>query len=105
VSVDLDIRKCVHLRFRTDVHAGLKMACESLELSMQVVLEELASKVVEGDPYIMEILSGVSSRKFENKLKYKPKIIIHSDVDSLYDYFDTIDKNQKDEDDVNEKNT
>lgn len=100
MSVDLDIRKCVHLRFRTDVHAKLKMACESLKLSMQSVLEELASKVAEGDPHIMEILGGISEKKFENKLKYKPKIIINSDVDSLYDYFDTIDKTQKEEDDT-----
>lgn len=96
MSIDLDIRKCIHLRFRTDVHADLKMACERLNLSMQVALEELATKIAEGDPYIIEILKGIQLKKFTRKLKYEPKIVIHNDVDSLYDYFDAVDQEQKD---------
>ena len=99
MSIDFDIRKCIHLRFRTDVHAAFKMECERRNLSMQAVLEEFANKFAEGDAQLNDIVNQIPLKRYNAKLQYNPKFVLRNDVESLYDYFDSIEDSSQESND------
>lgn len=82
--MDLDVKKTLHIKLLTDTHAGLKVQSAKLKLSMQSILEELSIKVVEGDPYINNILKEASRRKREKQVQQ----LADSDADSLLNYIE-----------------
>ena len=82
--MDLDVRKTIHIKLLTDTHAGLKVQSALMKLSMQAILEELALKVVECDPYFMDILKEASRRKRTKQVQE----LASTDADTLLNYLE-----------------
>ena len=84
--MDLDLRKTLHLKLLTDTHAGLKIQSIRYKLSMQAVLEELAIRVVQEDPYIIGILKELVRSKRAKEVK----ALASTDADSILDHLEDL---------------
>ena len=84
--MDLDLRKTLHIKLLTDTHAGLKIQAIRHKLSMQAVLEELAIRVVQEDPYFIDVLKELARSKREKEVKS----LASTDADSLLDHLEEL---------------
>lgn len=85
----LQSRKCLHVRFRKEVHAAFRTKLFEYGLSMQEVLEEFARLVASEDPKLLKAIDDYARRKVQEKIDMlKPKsrqTVSELDKDTLYD--------------------
>jgi adenylate kinase len=74
-------RKEIHVKLLVDTHAALKVQSCMLKLSMQAIIDELATMVVEEDPYVIRRLKELARRKREREAAALSK----TDADTLLD--------------------
>jgi len=56
-------KKSVHINLLVDTHAEFRVFCFKNGLSMQEVVEELVSKLVEGDPPLIRAVNKIKAKK------------------------------------------
>ena len=61
--VDFETRKSVHINLTRETHAALRMVTFKHHLSMQEIFEEMARQVVDGQPYMLNLLDVLANRK------------------------------------------
>jgi hypothetical protein len=62
-------------------------------------LEEFANKFAEGDAHLNDIVNQIPLKRYNAKLQYNPKFVLRNDVESLYDYFDSIEDSSQESND------
>ena len=77
---DLETKKSLHVNLTRETHAALRIVSFQYHLSMQEIFEELACQIVEGQPYMIEVLNEMSDRK---KRKASKKMS-RTDAESLF---------------------
>ena len=61
--VDFETRKSLHINLTRETHAALRMVSFKHHLSMQEIFEEMARQVIEGQPYMMNLLEILAEKK------------------------------------------
>ena len=61
--VDFETRKSVHINLTRETHAALRMMTFKHHLSMQEIFEETARQIIEGQPYMMNLLETLAESK------------------------------------------
>jgi len=79
--IDFDLRKCIHIKLMTETHAGLRVELLQRKLSMQEVFEEVAQRIVAGDPTLAKILDQTYEKKKTRAIRQLSK----TDADTLLD--------------------
>ena len=80
------LRKSVHINLTTGTHKELRMRLLDLGLSMQEVFDQLATRIVEGDEYLNNILEEIKY----NKLNKTPtRKVNKADLDSIFEAIKT----------------
>lgn len=74
------VRRTMHIKLLVDTHTNLKVMCARLNITMQSLIEELATLAADGDPYINSKLEELSVRKRERDLS----ALYNSDADTLF---------------------
>ena len=88
---ELELRRGLHIKLLLETHVGLKLQSCKLKLSMQSIMDELASMVVEEDPHIMRRLKDLSLRRREREVR----ALNASDTDSLLDHIENLGRRRK----------
>ena len=78
--VDFETRKSLHINLTRETHASLRMICFKNKLSMQEVIEELAIQVIEEEPYMLNMLHDLSTKKRKRAVNK----IAKSDAESIF---------------------
>jgi len=78
--VDFETRKSLHINLTRETHAALRMACFQNKLSMQEVIEELAIRVIEEEPYMLNLLHELANKKRKKAISK----IAKSDAESIF---------------------
>lgn len=78
--VDFETRKSLHINLTRETHAALRITCFQNKLSMQEVIEELAIRVIEEDPYMLDMLHSLANKKRKNAISK----IAKSDAESIF---------------------
>lgn len=84
LEMDLDIRKGIHVKLLSETHTGLKLQACRLKLSMQAILDEMASLVAMGDPYVIGVLEDLARRKRDRQARE----LSVADAESLLDHLE-----------------
>lgn len=77
---DFETKKSLHINLTRETHASLRMICFKNRLSMQEVFEELARQIIEEQPYMLDVMVDLSSRK----RKKVSKKMSHTDAESIF---------------------
>jgi mevalonate kinase len=80
-DLQFDNRKDVHITLLRDTHAALRIMLFKYKVSMREVFEEMAMRIVNEDPDMLQILDEI----YENKKQKKIKKLSESDAKSLYE--------------------
>ena len=78
--VDFETRKSLHINLTRETHAALRMTCFQNKLSMQEVIEELAIRVIEEEPYMLNVLHSLANKKRKDAISKMAK----SDAESIF---------------------
>lgn len=78
--VDFETRKSLHINLTRETHAALRMVCFQNKLSMQEVIEELAIRVIEEEPYMLNLLHELANKKRKKAISK----IAKSDAESIF---------------------
>ena len=78
--VDFETRKSLNINLTLETHAALRMTCFQNKLSMQEVIEELAIRVIEEDPYMLDMLHSLANKKRKDAINK----IAKSDAESIF---------------------
>ena len=78
--MNFDNRKSLHINLNTETHTALKICAFKHKLSMQEIFEELATQVIENEPYMLDLLDMLSKRK---RMGVGPKIS-STDTESIF---------------------
>lgn len=79
---DYSLRKTVHIKMFTEVHAALKVKAAEMKLSIQEIMNEMATRIGEGDHRVMAILKEY---KRDKRTKQTDSLIGKADTKELYD--------------------
>lgn len=79
--IDYQTRRSIHIRLVKSTHGGFKAELARRDLSMQEVVNKLASLICEKDQYMMEILDTIEMEKREKAIKK----VLASDAKSMYE--------------------
>ena len=74
-------RKCIHVKLLQDTHSNLRIELFKRRLSIQEVFEELAQRLIAGDPVVTDILDELMENKRTKKLRH----FFKADADSIFD--------------------
>jgi Tfp pilus assembly ATPase PilU len=77
---DFESKKTIHFNITRESHSRLRIECFQKRVSMQEVFEEVAQRIAEQTPDMMNLLDAVSERKREKTIKK----LSESDAESLY---------------------
>ena len=77
---DFEIRKSVHTNLTRDTHAVFRGALFKKQLSMQEVFEECAIRIVENEPYFLNLLQELQDRKRQKRIRKFTK----TDAESIF---------------------
>jgi len=77
---DFETKKSLHINLTSDTHAALKICAFKHKLSMQEIFEELACRVVSGDPYMEKLISTLEVKK----RKRATEKLIDTDAESIF---------------------
>ena len=77
---DFESKKTIHFNITRKSHSRLRIECFQKRVSMQEVFEEVAQRIAEQTPDMMNLLDAVSERKREKTIKK----LSESDAESLY---------------------
>ena len=77
---DFETKKSLHINLTRETHGSLRMICFQNRLSMQEVFEELATQIIEEQPYMLDMMVELSSRKRKKALKK----MSHTDAESIF---------------------
>ena len=80
--IDFETRKSLHINLTRETHASLRMICFKHKLSMQEVIEELAIQVIEEQPYMLDMLHGLSNKKRTNAINSAK--LAKTDAESIF---------------------
>jgi hypothetical protein len=78
--VDFETRKSLHINLTRETHAALRMTCFQAKLSMQEVIEELAIRMIEEEPYMLNLLHDLANKKRKKAISK----IAKSDAESIF---------------------
>ena len=84
---NFEIRKSLHISMTKDTHAALRTQLFGWQLSMQEVFENLAIKIVEGDPYMQRFLGSCQELKRKKQLSK----FTATDAESIYEVIANLD--------------
>jgi len=77
---DFESKKTIHFNITRESHSRLRIECFQKRVSMQEVFEEVAQRIAEQTPDMMNLLDAVSERKRNKTIKK----LSESDAESLY---------------------
>lgn len=66
---DFETKKSLHINLTRETHGALRMICFKNRLSMQEVFEELSRQIIEEQPYMLDMISELSTRKRKKAVK------------------------------------
>jgi len=78
--MNFDNRKSLHINLNIETHTALKICAFKYKLSMQEIFEELATQMIESEPYMLDLLNVLSKRK---RMGIGPKIS-STDTESIF---------------------
>lgn len=95
--IDLAIRREVRVKLLADVHAELKILAYKKHVKISNIVEELITRLVEGDPYLQQLIDDLSTRIRQAKIRALTTI----EADTLFDSIEDISTlSEKDDNDV-----
>lgn len=77
---DFETRKSLHINLTRETHAALRMICFRNRLSMQEVFEELSRQIIEEQPYMLDMMVELSSKKRKKSVQK----MSHTDAESIF---------------------
>lgn len=69
ISDDFAIRKCVHLKIKTDHWAPFRSELFRRRLSIQETFDEFAALISQGDPNLLKILDKIVYKKNKERME------------------------------------
>jgi hypothetical protein len=77
---DFETRKSLHINLTRETHAALRMICFRSRLSMQEVFEELSRQIIEEQPYMLDMMVELSSKKRKKSVQKMSR----TDAESIF---------------------
>lgn len=87
-AYDSTIRKSMHIAMPSAVHQQLKALTAAKGLSMQELLEELATRAAEEEAYMIKLIEEMSNAKRTGR---KLKRLVLSERENIYDILEAHD--------------
>ena len=77
-------KKSVHINLLVDTHAEFRVFCFKNGLSMQEVVEELVSKLVQGDSSMVRMVDKLKAKRNNPEINK----VFSTDIESIYAEFE-----------------
>lgn len=104
ISGDLfERKKSVHIKLSKEAHFAIRVESFKRKLSIQLIFNEFATMVANGDKAALRILDIISKKKLSGELKRIARKEVSNfgniDGDALYDLINASMQDEQDEDD------
>ena len=83
---DFETKKSVHINLTRDTHAAMRVKCFEQGLSMQEVIEEIVTRIIQGDAYMVKLLNSLEYHKRERVTKKLPDTDIKSIMRAIEEF-------------------
>ena len=77
-------KKSIHINLLTETHSAFRVFSFKNQLSMQEIIEELVSRLVDGDQSLLRIVGKIKTRRNDPKVNK----VFSTDIESIYAEFE-----------------
>jgi hypothetical protein len=77
-------KKSIHINLLTETHSAFRVFSFKNQLSMQEIIEELVSRLVDGDQSLLRIVGKIKTRRNNPEVNK----VFSTDIESIYAEFE-----------------